>query len=323
MLKFSVCISSIRVPSLKATIDSIRCQTWQNWELIVVGQGADLRLQAIGEAAAREDRRIQYFHLRQYGATLARNFALQIATGDIIALTDDDCEAQADWLEVLAGYFLAEPEVGLVGGALVAPPPIRRGLAFCPSVYPAEVLYDPVASNRLEPPGWGWACGNVAIRRQVIARVGEFDEYLGPGAIFPASDDNDYRLRLEALGIKMRTTSRAVVYHSFGYRYGPRSVFGLLRGYAMANGGLDAKLTLLGDPRGQESFQKTYQECTLDLFRNSRLHRLPNSLGRLWYYTRAYRRCLREYRVDPLRKVLYPVTSYVPVRVANPNRGQL
>src|SRR5690349_5337560 len=224
MLKFSVCISSIRVSSLKATIDSIRCQSWQDWELIIVGQGSDLRLKAIGEAAAREDRRIQYFHLTRYGATLARNFALQIASGDIIALIDDDCEARADWLEVLAGYFLEEPELGLVGGALVAPRPARRGLAFCPSVYPTEVLYDPVASRRQEPPGWGWACGNVALRRQVIERVGQFDEYLGPGAIFPAADDNDYRLRLEALGIKMRSTSRAVVYHSYGYRYGLRAV---------------------------------------------------------------------------------------------------
>ena len=39
-----------------------------------------------------------------------------------MAFTDDDCEADPDWLEVIAGYFEREPDLGLLGGAVIAPP---------------------------------------------------------------------------------------------------------------------------------------------------------------------------------------------------------
>lgn len=305
-MKFSVCIAAIRPATVNAAIASIRRQSWPDWELIVVGQGPDRRLQEVGEAAAREDRRIHYLHLDCCGAALACNAALKCATGEIVAFIDDDCEARADWLARLEEYFRADPQLGIVGGAILPPRPARRGLAVCPSLEPVELVYNPLTGKNHKPADWLWASANVALRRSVIERVGEFDEYLGPGAPFPAADDLDYLLRAEAAGIKMCTTPHAVVYHTYGYRYGWRAVFQHKKNYASGNGAMAGKLTLLHDPRGRQWLEMTVRACTVDKLRKFQLHRLPTSLLGLWYYTRAYHRCLRNYRVHSTRGVLVP-----------------
>src|SRR5438105_15951698 len=126
-MKFSVCIGSVRATTVGPAIESIRRQTWTDWELIVVGQGPDPALRHVGEEAARADTRVRYVHLERRGVSLARNVAVRQATGDIIAITDDDCEARPDWLATLADCFAAEPDVDVVGGALVAPATHRAG----------------------------------------------------------------------------------------------------------------------------------------------------------------------------------------------------
>lgn len=311
-MKLSVCIAATRSTTLKAAIESIRRQTWTDWELIVIGQGADATLQALGETIAQQDCRVRYIHLTRQGLSVARNAGLQAATGDIIAMTDDDCEAQADWLAVFAECFEAEPDVGLVGGALLAPKPARRGLAVCPAFSPVEALYDPLASGRKPPRGWDWVGGNFALRRSIAERVGPFDEYLGAGAVFPAGEETDYKLRLEALGIKMRATPRSVIYHTYGHRYGLRALLRHSRNYARGNAGLAGKLTLMGDPRGREWLEQTKRACTQSWLKRRQPQRLPANLLRLWHYQQAYKRCLQHYHIDPTHGVLAPNTSSPP-----------
>lgn len=312
-MKFSVCIAATRPTTLQAAVDSIRRQTWTDWELIIVGQGNDSGLRRLGEALAQSDQRVRYIHLERRGLSLARNAAVQASTADLIAMLDDDCEADQHWLEVLAGCFAAEPEVGVVSGSLLAPRRSRRGLAICPAFNPAEALYDPIASGRRPPSRWDWVGGNFALRRSVAERIGPFDEYLGAGAAFPAAEDTDYKLRLEALSIKMRSTPRAIVYHTYGFRYGLRAVLNNSKNYARGNAGLAGKLTLLGDPRGREWLEMTKQSAKWDWLCQRKPQRLPANLLRLWYYTRAYRSCLRDYRADAGQGLLYPAAGSAPV----------
>ena len=295
-MRISVCISTVRPITLRTAIESIRGQTWTDWELIVVGQGHSARLEAATREAAHDEPRVRYLHSPRRGLSIARNAGVQTANGEIIAFTDDDCEARADWLSTLAQCFMDEPEIGLVGGSVVPPKPLRQRFAMCPSMIPDETLYDPVACRRQPPRGFEWLGANFAIRRSVAERVGPFDECLGSGAAFPAAEDTDYKLRLEALGVKMRATPRAVIYHTFGYRYGLRAVLRNSRNYAEGNAGLAGKLTLLGDPRGEEWRLATKRDCTRGWLRPPRPHRLPAGLWRLRHFLRAYERCLHEYQ---------------------------
>jgi GT2 family glycosyltransferase len=296
-VKVTVSIPTVRPRTLKSAIDSIRRQSWTDWELLVVGQGTDPELRQITEALTREDSRIRYLHLDRMGISHARNAAIAAAQGEIIAFTDDDCEAEPNWLETVVKCFEEDPRLGFLSGALHAPPIGRHLLAVCPTIHPPEVSYDPATDRGGAPAHFDFAGANLALRREAALRVGSFDECLGVGAIFASSEDLDYMLRAEAAGVKIRSTPSSVVHHTYGVRYGLRAVFRHRRSYAVGQGALAAKLTLRGDPRGQvwldavwDDLRKTISDC--------RLHRTPHALLRYFYVRRAYKDCLQHHEVD-------------------------
>ena len=63
------------------------------------------------------------------GQSAARNLAAAEAQGELLAFVDNDCVAHPGWLRDLVPYF-DEPDVGIVGGRVVAPPPAGRVGAF-------------------------------------------------------------------------------------------------------------------------------------------------------------------------------------------------
>ena len=292
-LAISVCVPATRGETVGSTIRAIRRQSWIDWELIVLGQGPQDELEAAVKSAAGGDQRVRYVQLRGRGLSLARNAALGFVAGSVVAFTDDDCEPRPDWLATFAHAFLDDSRLGLVGGAVLSPK--SRGLlTSCPTVSPAEALYAPGAGHRTPPAGWDWIGANFAIRRDVAKRLGAFDECLGAGADFPAAEDTDYKLRLEAAGIRMLTTPRAAVVHTYGVRKG-WAILRSQQNYATGNGGMAGKLTLLGDSRGAEWLEETRSGSRNEW--HGAPHRLPRSLRRLHYFSSAYERCLRNYRI--------------------------
>ncbi|MFB5197484.1 glycosyltransferase family 2 protein [Neobacillus sp. KR4-4] len=90
---------SIITPSYNAslfieqTITSVRKQTYQNWEMIIVDDCSTDNTPEILEQIEKEDERIKVIYLNQNGgAAVARNIALQNAKGRYVAFLDsDDC----------------------------------------------------------------------------------------------------------------------------------------------------------------------------------------------------------------------------------------
>jgi teichuronic acid biosynthesis glycosyltransferase TuaG len=90
---------SIITPSYNAslfiehTIASVRMQTFQNWEMIIVDDCSTDNTPDILERIEKEDERIHVIYLNQNGgAAVARNIALQYAKGRFVAFLDsDDC----------------------------------------------------------------------------------------------------------------------------------------------------------------------------------------------------------------------------------------
>ncbi len=299
----SVCVATVRGDTLPMTVRAIQAQTWPDWELVLVPQGSDSALQAACAQAA-VDPRVSVVHLNSKGLSAARNAGAMAASGAIIAFTDDDCEPAPDWLSTLACAFQAGGHVGLVGGAVVPPATARPLISTCPALHPSEAIYEP-ATGMSPPPGWDWIGANFAIRREIFQQIGQFDLHLGAGARFPAGDDTDYKLRLEAAGIAMRSTPAAVVHHTYGVRTGLKARKAFSRNYATGNGALAGKLTLMGDPRGEEWLRLTHDYCFRQL-KSGRLDRFPRAFNRYRTYAEAYRKCTTEFHIDPATRNLAP-----------------
>ena len=94
MPKFSIVVPVFRTPErdLRAMIDSVREQTYGNWELCLAdGSGSGSHTPQILESYAKRDQRIRYCVLeKNEGISGNTNAALKMATGDYIVLADHD-----------------------------------------------------------------------------------------------------------------------------------------------------------------------------------------------------------------------------------------
>jgi glycosyltransferase involved in cell wall biosynthesis len=162
-----------RQTALFRAIKSVEAQTRGDWELIVVD---DASTDGTEEAArSLKDRRIVYLrHPRNWGGGAARNTGIQQAQGRYVAFLDSDDE----WLpEKLARDVeaLAGDGVGLVycGKELVDPEGrllLRRIPTLQGEVYRQLLAHDFIGS-----------CSRVAVRKEVIDKVGGFDDGLPSG----------------------------------------------------------------------------------------------------------------------------------------------
>ncbi len=73
------------------SVDSVRRQTYQNWELVIVDDCSSDGTFPLIQSYAREDRRIKAYRLeRNSGAAAARNKAVDLAEGSYLAFLDSD-----------------------------------------------------------------------------------------------------------------------------------------------------------------------------------------------------------------------------------------
>jgi len=83
---------SVVIPSrrggryLRESVESVRAQTFTDWECVIVADGCEEDLSDI----ERADARVRIFTQRQRGVAIARNVGIGHAHADLIALLDDD-----------------------------------------------------------------------------------------------------------------------------------------------------------------------------------------------------------------------------------------
>lgn len=111
---------SVIVPSWRRPADLARClralaaQTHPPFEVVVGARvGDDETAEVVAKATGAFP--VKVAGTPEPGVVAAMNAALALCHGEIIALTDDDAEPRADWLERLAACF-GDREVGAAGG---------------------------------------------------------------------------------------------------------------------------------------------------------------------------------------------------------------
>lgn len=97
---------------LEETLRCILGQTYTDFELLLVDDGASDRSPEICDTYAAKDTRVRVFHRTNAGASEARNFGIREARGKYLAFVDADDLVDADFLEQLIACF-EEPEVDL------------------------------------------------------------------------------------------------------------------------------------------------------------------------------------------------------------------
>ena len=103
---------------LHRCFEALRGQTLRPSQVVVVVRRDDQQTKdALAAEASGEIELVEV----DGGVVTALNAGLDAATGEFIAITDDDAAPWPDWLAKAHGHFRADPELGAVGGRDLVP----------------------------------------------------------------------------------------------------------------------------------------------------------------------------------------------------------
>ena len=178
---------------LAETIDSVRAQTFTDWELLVIDDGSTDETAALVQRYATMDSRVRLLQQRNSGPSAARNRGMRSASGQFFAFLDSDDRWHPRYLRAQLDVFALHPETGLVtgngwfdGGPFDGAP--TRPIATGHPELPLPLLIAQESSVFIM----------TVFRRAVFDTIGGFDEQQW------TSEDYDFWLRAAIAGFKFR-----------------------------------------------------------------------------------------------------------------------
>ncbi len=190
-----------------------------NFEVIVVDNHSSDETPAYLKSLMQREPRLRcVFNESNRGFAGGNNDGIKIASGAILILLNSDCIVTGNWIEGLRAPLLEGQAVGLVG-------PVSNSVGneqriFTIGFTPREIIEEGLrwvsnsGGGRFETEMLGFFC--VALRRDVLERVGMLDESFGLGFY----EDDDYCIRARRAGYKLICAEDVFVYHRGGGSFG-------------------------------------------------------------------------------------------------------
>jgi glycosyltransferase involved in cell wall biosynthesis len=206
----SVVIATVDRPAtLARCLDALLAGSLLPGEIVVVDQGSnDATTIAIAE---RTDKLVPLVHIRQdrRGLSASRNLGVSRSKCRVVAITDDDCVPDREWVAVIDRTFRAEsPPDALTGRILPLGPPMDGTYVVSARTGTRRTVY----TGNVVP--WDVGSGaNIAMTRECFITVGGCNERLGAGSPGRAAEDIDLIYRLLRLGLRITYEPDAVVFH--------------------------------------------------------------------------------------------------------------
>lgn len=214
---------------LAAALESLEAQTFRPFEVIVVDNGStDGTVDRLAPAHP-EVRWVRFSENRGFAAAV--NAGIRAARADIVALLNNDTEAEPGWLGALVDALERHPDAGSAASRMLRFDDRSRidsaGVQL--GLYGSQIGEGAADGPTfdVERDVFAACAGAAAYRRAALEEVGLFDE-----RYFAYFEDVDVGARLQLAGYRCVYVPEAVVYHhgsATGQRIPDRKFFLLMR----------------------------------------------------------------------------------------------
>jgi glycosyltransferase involved in cell wall biosynthesis len=230
-----------RPETIGQAVASVLANSHPDFELVVVDQSTDNQTEQV-LSKHHADPRLLYCHVDRAGLSAAYNLGISKTSAPVIAFTDDDCLAPPDWLSSISNAFERHSEVEMLYGQTLVAPELSDTKGVVPHFLIPEEVTLGGTGKKFRVAGMG---ANFAIRRELMARVGNFDEMLGGGGPLKSSQDFDFLYRAWRAGASTLLSPDVSVDH-YGLREGQEWT-ATMNAYGIGDGAFYMKHVRCGD----------------------------------------------------------------------------
>ncbi len=192
---------------IEESIVSVQCQTYKNWELIIIDDGSTDKTNEIATTASTQDHRIKVIYQSNKKLGTARNAGLKISKGDWIAFLDSDDLWTASKLheQLFIANFISDIGVIYTSGYMFSGGNLKDVKHYNVSVgkFTANEMYKMLYKQNQIP------VLSVLIKRGVLERVGLQEEQI----LFHGCEDYDYWIRIAKCGFSFYGMEERLFYY--------------------------------------------------------------------------------------------------------------
>ena len=192
-----------RADVVRRLIDSLVAQSDRSFELIVVDQNADRRLDPIIATARGMGVEVVHDRFVERNLSAARNRGLELARGSVSGFPDDDCWYGPRVVQGVSAFLHAHGEYDGVVARWHEQDPTGRA--------EHDLSLDDWRRFRAAPA----SSISLFLRQAALAALGGFDARFGVSRYFGAGEETDLLLRALAAGRRIRYVPTIVVHHAF------------------------------------------------------------------------------------------------------------
>jgi glycosyltransferase involved in cell wall biosynthesis len=225
MIRVSVVVPTHnRKNDLENCLDALLRQTYpaEQFEILIADDGSsDGTEQLVEEFRSRTGPSIRWLGQPRKGPSAARNLGIRNARGEWVAMTDDDCHPEPDWLEFLCDAMEAHPEWAGCGGKIIR----RNDSSISRFIDDCGAMDHPTNDGAIAY----LVTANAIYRKAVLDEVGGFEEAID----WPGGEDPDLSYRIRQKGYQLGVEPRSVVRHK--HRDTLVGLYRMLRNYGRGN----------------------------------------------------------------------------------------